>query len=764
MLTVSAAVLRSIAVLPASPTVPKGGTEQFTATGTYSDNSTQNLTTQVTWVSATSSVATISDASGSQGLAIGVAPGTSSVSATLNGVAGSTVLTVSAAVLRSIAVTPANPSVPKGGTEQFTATGTYSDNSTQSLTSQVTWVSATSSVATISDSSGSQGLATGLALGTSSVSATLNGLTGSTVLTVSAAVLQSIAVSPASPTVPKGETEQFTATGTYSDNSTQNLTSQVTWVSATPSVATISDASGSQGLATGVALGPSTISATLNGVAGSTVLTVNAAVLRSIAVSPASPTVPKGETEQFTATGTYSDNSTQNLTRQVTWASATTSVATISDASGSQGLATGVAAGHFLRLAPHTQRGCGLDGADCERGGLAVDRCLARERPTVPKGGTEQFTATGTYSDNSTQILTSQVTWASATTSVATISNASRSHGLATGVALGTSSVSATLNGVAGSTVLTVSAAVLQSIAVSPASPTVPKGGTEQFTATGTYSDNSTQILTSQVTWASATTTVATISNASRSQGLATGVALGRSTISATLNGVAGSTVLAVRVAVLRSIAVRPANPSVPEAETEQFTATGTYSDNSAQNLTSLVTWASSTTSVATVTAVGLATGVATGITVIDGAFDGITGKTGLRVTRPVVRAVVSLAGVVPIFNTTHRVTEILVTFSGAVNAGEAQQTGLYRLATAGKHGSFTARNAGIVKLRSAVYNAANDTVTLTPKKALALSKPVQLQINGEPPSGLQDSLGRFIDGGNDAVAVLAKSGVTISP
>ena len=214
----------------------------------------------------------------------------------------------------------------------------------------------------------------------------------------------------------------------------------------------------------------------------------------------------------------------------------------------------------------------------------------------------------------------------------------------------------------------------------------------------------------------------------------------------------------------MQSIAVTPANPSVPKGETEQFTATGTYSDNSTQNLTSQVTWASATTSVATITAVGLATGVATGITVIDGTLDGITGKTALTVTRPVVPAVVSLAGVLPIFNAKHLVTEILVTFSGAVNAGEAQQIGLYRLATPGKHGSFTARNAGIIKLRSAVYSAADDTVTLTPKKAFALSKPVQLRINGKPPSGLQDSFGRFIDGGNNAVAVLAKSGVTISP
>ena len=64
----------------------------------------------------------------------------------------------------------------------------------------------------------------------------------------------------------------------------------------------------------------------------STVLTVTAATLQSIAVTPANPSIAKGATQQFTATGTFSDNSTQNLTAQVTWASATTTVATITPA------------------------------------------------------------------------------------------------------------------------------------------------------------------------------------------------------------------------------------------------------------------------------------------------------------------------------------------------------------------------------------------------------------------------------------------------
>ena len=115
-----------------------------------------------------------------------------------------------------------------------------------------------------------------------------------------------------------------------------------------------------------------------------------------------------------------------------------------------------------------------------------------------------------------------------------------------------------------------------------------------------------------------------------------------------------------------------------------------------------------------------------------------------------------------------HKVTEILVTFSGAVNVNEAQGLGEYSLVMAGNHGSFTARNAKKIKLRTASYNATTDTVTLIPRKAFALTKKVQLEVDGVPPSGLQDSLGRLIDGdrsgqpGSNAIAILARGGVSL--
>ncbi|MFY9911073.1 MAG: Ig-like domain-containing protein, partial [Candidatus Sulfotelmatobacter sp.] len=140
--------------------------------------------------------------------------------------------------LASIALTPGNASIAAGTTKQFTATGTYSNGSTQNLTSAATWKSSVPGVATIS----AAGLATTAAKGASSISATMGSITGSTTLTVTAPTLVSIAVTPGNPSIAAGTMQQFTATGTYSDGSTQNLTSAATWSSSASGVATISAA------------------------------------------------------------------------------------------------------------------------------------------------------------------------------------------------------------------------------------------------------------------------------------------------------------------------------------------------------------------------------------------------------------------------------------------------------------------------------------------------------------------------------------------
>jgi len=331
----STPTVTAIAVTPSMATIGPGATQQFKATASMSDGSTQDITSAVTWTSSATATATIS----TTGLATGVAAGATTLTATDSGVSGTATLTVTSAAptLISIAIAPATASIAAGATQQFTATGTYSDNSTQNITASVTWSSSATSIATIN----AAGLATGVSAGSAAISATLNGISGTASLNVTAAVatLTSIAVTPANPSIAAGSTQQFTATATYSDGSSTNVTTTATWASSNNAVATVN----ASGVATGASAGSTTISATLNGVTGTSTLTVTTATktVTSIAVTPANPSFAVGATQQFTATATYSDGSASDVTSTAIWASSNLAVATIN----ASGLATGAATG-----------------------------------------------------------------------------------------------------------------------------------------------------------------------------------------------------------------------------------------------------------------------------------------------------------------------------------------------------------------------------------------------------------------------------------
>ena len=510
------------------------------------------------------------NATGNQGLATGISPGQTTISATLNGVSGSTTLTVTSAVLLSIQVTPVNPSIAAGFEQQFTAMGLFSDQTTEDLTDQVIWTSSNPGVASISNEPGSQGLATGISPGSTMITAAIDAISGSTTLTVTSATLLSLEVTPLNPTIATGFDQQFTAMGLFSDQTTEDLTDQVMWTSSNPVVASISNL----GLATGLSPGSTIITATIDGVSGSTTLTVTSAILISIEVTPINATLASGYTQQFTAIGTFSDGTTENLTDQVTWTSSQMAIAVISNAPGSHGLATGLSRGSTTITAQLK----GVTGSTLltVTPAMLVTIILTPVDPMLAIGFTQQFTAIGTFSNGTTENLTTQVAWFSSNTDVAEINNAQGSQGLATGLSKGSTTITAQLNGVSGSTSLTVTSAVLESISVTPVDTTLPTGLTLQFTAIGTFSDGTTEDLTNQVTWISSQI-FAFISNAQGSQGLATGLTPGNTTITAQLNGVSGSTSLTVTSAVLDSIVVTPADTTLPAGFTLQFTAIGTF-------------------------------------------------------------------------------------------------------------------------------------------------------------------------------------------
>ncbi|MGB9470095.1 MAG: Ig-like domain-containing protein, partial [Candidatus Acidiferrum sp.] len=650
---------------PATASIANGTSVQLYATGVYSNNSTQDLTTQVSWSS--TSDATVSNTSGSQGLVTASTVGSATVTATLGAVNGNTLVSITPAVLASIAINPTTvTSWPQGTTQQFTAAGTFTDGSTQNVTTTVTW-SVSSTAATIVASGATGGLATGVSQGPVIISASAPGVaTASTqTLTVGAAALVSVTISPANASIALGTNETFTATGNYTDGTTQNLTSTVTW-SAAPDPTGAATFPVNSSIATATAEGVVTITATpTSGPAGTTTMTITAPVLMSIAVTPATAKIYQGGTQQFTATGTFSDNSTQDLTSTVSWGTSNGAVATISTTGATAGLTSGVGGGGPIGISATygsiVSTTTGGDGALTVVGitSIAVTPAtptvyLGDATPTNPYGltnNTTQFIATVNYADNSNAVVTTSANWSSATTTVATISNTTGTQGLATVLTAGTSTIMATYAGASGTTVLTVSPALLESIAVTPASVSLGLLGTQQFAATGTYSDGSTQDVTSSVTWTSATPTLVSITSPgglAQALGYNAGISITASETNAagTLITSPAATVL-VPPPTLLSITVGPPTISLAAGYTQQYTATGNYSDGSTQNLTTTVTWASSNTAFATITAGGLASSLTIGTTTISATSGTVVGTTTLTVTAPVLVSIaVSPAGV----------------------------------------------------------------------------------------------------------------------
>ena len=632
-LTVNPAVLVSIAVTPAIPSIPLGTTQPFTATGTYTDGSMQNITGTVQWSSDTPAVATINNAAGSQGIASSVSEGTATITATSGSVTGSTTLNVTSAVLVSLAITPATPTLALGTSQQLTATGTFSDGTTQDLTSAATWSSDTLSTATIN----AAGLASSVGIGTANITATSGTVTSSTGLTVTAAALVSIAINPLASTIPLGTTQQFTATGTFTDGTTQDVTQSGHWSSTVATVATISDSAGTAGLATTLGTGTTTICIRSAGVSATATLLVNPAVLASIAISPQAPAIALGTSQQFTAMGTYTDGSTQDVTAVVTWSSSDATVAIISNSLGSYGLATssGQGAATITAASASVSASTSITVASP----ALVSIAIAPINVSIPLGTSQQFSAVGTYSDGSTQDLTASVTWASDSPAVAPVSAA----GLVIGTAIGAANISASSGAITNSTAVAVTAPLLVAIAVSPVTVSIAKGTSQQFTATGTYSDGSTQTLTSAVSWSSSLTTVATIV----STGVATGTGVGSSTITATSGSITATAALSVGQPVLVSLAVTPANPTFALGTTQALAATGTYSDGSTLDLTSSSTWTAADNTIATVNAQGLAASVAVGSTSVSASSGSISGSTTLTVN-PAVLVSIAVTPAIP--------------------------------------------------------------------------------------------------------------------
>ncbi len=358
--------------------------------------------------------------------------------------------------------------------------------------------------------------------------------------------LTSLEIRAAAGSIAAGTTSQFRVFGLYSGIFERELTDRAQWISSEPTILTFSDLPGEAGLGKALLPGVVTVSASYQGFTAQVPATVTVMVLSSLVIAPASSlenpqVIPLGFTQQFTATGTFQGGATQDLTRDVTWASAAGQFS-VGNGADQAGLVTPLEPGDAELIA--TFQGVTatayLSLASAVLSEITIAPKLSANRMTMAQGTSQRLTATGHFTNDSQRDITAEVVWSVSPTGIATAGNDPGSEGLIEALIPGTTSVKATLGSVNGSGTLTVTNAFLTEIEVTLADSdaVIAVNDTTQASATGTFSDLTTQDLSLDVAWSTGDGVIATVNSA----GLVRGLAAGEVEIIATLDAITSST------------------------------------------------------------------------------------------------------------------------------------------------------------------------------------------------------------------------------
>lgn len=625
---------------PAAPSVPLGLNQKLVATAVYGDGSKKDVSASATWTSSVAKIATVSPS----GVVTGVAMGAASITARLGSLTASSTVTVTAPALVAITLDAATLSIPPNTRQQLTALGTYSDDSVRDVTEEVVWSTSAPVIASVNQ----QGVTSCMTPGTVTIQATSGKVSGSANLTVTGAKLMSIAVAPYQPALGIGIAEQFTALGSFDDNSVGELAS-VAWSSSNPGVGSIDTG----GMATAKAPGSTHITATAGAVNASTDLTVLPAALASIRIAPEAPFLAAGTSLRLTATGVLSDGSTRQL-RVLNWSASKPQIATVNGG----GVVQGVAAGS-VQVTAQSGTITGSAMLQVTNAGLR-SLSVGPANPAIPIWASKQVHATGIFSDGSSQDLTPFVSWTSHTPSVAKVTRL----GLAHATSVGSTLIVAQLGAVSGSTTMTVNQLHVNTATVvpmdpnlSPTNPVIPRGVKEQLQLVGNLSDGSTQVIEG-ASWVSKKIEVATVD----SSGWATGRISGGAWIYGEGCCEIASIPLKVVLTTQQSLRlVRSTSTAIPIGATEGFRAllTFTYLDPLTNvpttvvdlDVTSSVHWGSSVPAYALIDERGQAMGLGAGATTITATFGPVSGSSAIvsaSASLPVNSATLSAITVAP--------------------------------------------------------------------------------------------------------------------
>ncbi|MDQ8160162.1 MAG: Ig-like domain-containing protein [Gemmatimonadota bacterium] len=543
----------------------------------------------IAWSSANPAVATVSTA----GVVTAVGAGTTTISAESGGrVAEAEVVVLQRAA--SVSLVPASLRIPRGRTEVLAAAVRNAAGALLPERRSVSWSSSAPTVATVS----TDGAVTAVGNGTASITATLEGVSGTAAITVVDPVA-SVLVTPTAVTLPAGASEQMTASGR--DAKGASLTGRpVAWASSNPAVATIN----ASGIVTAVAAGSANITATVEGVDATATVTVLRPVA-SVHITPPQPTLFVGRTLQLSASARDAQG-TALTGRAVSWSTSDPTVATITAA----GLVTAVAAGSATITATvegiETTATLTLVPLPPALTGITV----SADTVTLFVGRTRAITATV---DQPSGATVATVTFGTALPSVATVSAA----GVITAVSPGTATITATAavaangNFAAATQTARIEVIVLPvpvaSAQITPGTVNLVVGGAQQLTTT--VRDSVGAPLTGRITsWSSSNTAVVSVS----ATGLVTAVAEGTATLTVNVEGAVATALVYVGPlpASVTSLTVSPDAHSLIKGQTRALTPVVT---KPAGAPAATITYGTTDPAVATISSSGVITANAPG-------------------------------------------------------------------------------------------------------------------------------------------------------
>jgi len=528
------------------------------------------------------------------GVVTALAIGSTQVAASALGKSGIATITVQKTPVASVVVRPNKVDAVVGS--QTALTVTTLDAAQNTLAGRaVIWTSSNQGVATVD----ANGQVTALAAGTATITATSEGKSDAATFTISPGAVARVDVAPSPVSMVVGQTTQLAATARDAKGTIVTGKS-VIWSSSATGVASVS----SQGLVTALGAGSATITATIDGVGGTSTVTVDNVPVGSVVVGPQNPSIAVGATTQLTAT-VRDANGTIVTDRPVSWVSSNTSVATVSGS----GVVTGIAPGSATITAT----------SETKSGSSTVTVTLVPVASVTVAPSSLSITAgqTGTLGatvkDASGNVLANRpVIWTSSDVQIATVSQA----GVVTGVAAGSVTITASSGGQDGTATVTVGAAPASSIVVTPPASTLTAGQTAMLSATVKDATGSI-ISNAAVVWTSSDAKVAAVTQS----GAVTTAAAGTATITATSGSTSGSCTITVQPGLAAKVTVSPSIVSVKNGKTTVLTAVAV--DAKGNVITGRpFTWASSSGRDATVSATGVVTAKRVSVVTITATMD----------------------------------------------------------------------------------------------------------------------------------------------